>query len=377
MAKTSAKALRFIWWIIPWLVVGLMVVFIFEMSGRIRDAKAKLEESKKETLNKETPPVRVILLDLKPQTLVDKMDLPGDFEAFDDLMVRAEVAGRVVEVLVEEGQKVKKGQVLVQLDDRDYKNRLAEIQANHHLAKVEYERIAKLAEKKVTSASKLDNMEAQMNSLAAQLEVAKLALDKTRIRAPISGRVNEIKSELGVFLSVGDPVAQIIKLDPIKITVGVPESDVEACLDLKEADVVIDALDGLRVKGKKVFLSHQPRTFARLFDLEMETPNPDGRILAGMFARVELVRQVHENALAVPLYAVISQNDDMIVYVEKEGLAEKRIVTLGALSGWQVQVTSGLEPGDQVVIVGHRFLDDQQPVEIIKTVSDPSEVLKS
>ena len=377
MTKTSAKTLRFIWRIIPWLVVGLMVAFIFEMGGRIQVAKARLEESKKEALSTETPPVRVILLDLKPQTLVDKMDLPGDFEAGDDLMVRAEVGGRVVEVLVDEGQKVNKGQILVKIDDRDYRNRLTEIQANHHLAKVEYERIATLAKKKVTSASKLDNMEAQMNSLAAQVEVVKLALERTQIRAPISGRVNEIKSELGVFLSTGDPVAQIIKLDPIKITVGVPESDVAACIDLKEADVVIDALDGLRIRGKKVFLSHQPRTFARLFDLEMETPNPDGRILAGMFARVELVRKVHENALAVPLYSVISQNGDMIVYVEKDGLAEKRIVTLGALSGWQVQVTSGLEPGDKVVIVGHRFLDDQQPVEIIKTVDDPSEVLKS
>jgi membrane fusion protein (multidrug efflux system) len=141
--------------------------------------------------------------------------------------------------------------------------------------------------------------------------------------------------------------------------------------------VVIEALGEQRVKGKKLFLSRQPRTLARLYDLELMVSNPDGRILPGMFARVELVKQVFHKALSVPLYAVITHGDDRFVYVEKDGRAEKKAVQLGVLDGWQVQIKAGLEPGERVIVVGHRFLDDGQPVKIIKNVSRPSEIFKS
>ena len=94
-----------------------------------------------------------------------------------------------------------------------------------------------------------------------------------------------------------------------------------------------------------------------------------------MFARVELVKQVFEEALAVPLYAIISQGEEHFVYVEKDGRAEKRSVELGTLAGWNVQVTSGLAPDEKVIVVGHRFLDHGQTVEVIKNVRDPREIL--
>ena len=106
-------------------------------------------------------------------------------------------------------------------------------------------------------------------------------------------------------------------------------------------------------------------------------PNPDGHILPGMFARVELVKRVFEGALAIPLYAVITQGEERFVYVDKDGRAEKRQVDLGVLAGWQVQVKAGLEAGERVIVVGHRMLDDGQAVEVIKNVSRPGEILES
>jgi len=106
-------------------------------------------------------------------------------------------------------------------------------------------------------------------------------------------------------------------------------------------------------------------------------PNPDGRILPGMFAQVELVKRVFGQALAVPLYAVITQGDERFVYVEKDGQAEKRSIKVGVLVGWQVQVEAGLNPGERVIVVGHRFLDNGQAVKVIKNVSHPSEILAS
>lgn len=375
-ADSKTRILRFLWGIIPWLMVLLIVVFIVIMAGRIREKSARIEEAKKAAIKKEVEPVQVITLTLKPQRLVDKIDLPAEVEPYENLWVKTEVAGQVVKVLVKEGQTVKKGQVLLKLDDRDYRARLAQIEANHKLAKVKYDRTAALVKKGVAAATELDEIEARRKDLAARRKEARLALSRTRITSPISGRLNEIKAEKGDYVAVGDPVAQVLQFDYVKVTVGVPESDVAAIFDLEEAEVVIEALDKLRVKGEKVFLSRQPRTLARLYNLELRVPNPDGRILPGMFARVELVKHVFDDALAIPLYAVISQSDDHFVYIEKEGRAERRSVKLGTLVGWEVQVTSGLAPGDRVIVVGHRFLDHGQMVKVIQDVSDTREIMK-
>jgi len=372
----KTRILRFIWDVIPWMMVALIVVFIVIMGGRIMDKKARLEEAKKAAMKKEVELVSVITLSLKPRRLEDKINLPAQVEPYKDLWVKAQVPGQVIKVLVQEGQAVTNGQVIVQLDDRDYRTRLTRIEANYQLAKLDYNRNAALVKKKVASLAKLDSIEAQLKDLEAQVSEAKLALSRTEIAAPISGRVNEIETKLGDFVAVGDPVARILQLDPVKVTLGVPESDVESIFDLEESEVIIEALNKRRVKGKKIYLSRQPQTLARLYDLELRVPNPDSRILPGMFARAELVKAVFKRALIVPLYAVITQSEERFVYIEKDGHAQRRNIQLGILVGWQVQITSGLKPGERVIVVGHRFLDDGQAVKVIKNVSNPHEILK-
>jgi RND family efflux transporter MFP subunit len=369
--------LRFIWGMTPWLVVILIGFFVVWGVVGIIEKKKRLEAEKKAAMKKEVPAVRVITLTLQAKRVEDKIDLPAEVKPYENLWVRAEVSGQVVQVLAKEGQMIKKGQVLVKLDDRDYRSRLARIEANYQLARLDYDRYATLAKQRITAASKLDETEARLKDLKAQLNEAKLALGRTRITSPITGRLNELKAELGDLLKKNDIVAQILQFEMVKVVVGVPESDVATVFDLEEADVIIEALGNRKVKGRKTFLSRQPGTLARLYDLELLVDNPDGRILPGMFARVELVKEVFQRSLLIPLYAVITQGDERFVYVEKDGKAEKRPVELGVLVGWEVQVTSGLNPGDRVIVVGHRFLDDEQKVYVIKNVSDPREILDS
>lgn len=379
MKESSArgKFLRFIWGVIPWIMVALIVAFIVNMGGRIMEKRAALEEEKKAALKKEVPAVRVITLTLEPQRLVDAINLPAQVEPYEEVWVKSEVPGQVVDVRVKEGQMVKRGQVLMQLDDRDFRARLARIEANYRLARLNYDRTKALVKKNLAAPAELDEIEAQLKDLAAQRNEAALALTRTTIKTPLSSLLNDITAKRGDFIGVGDPVAQILEIDTVKVTVGVPESDVAAIFDLKEADVIIEALGTSRVKGEKIFLSRKPRTLARLFDLELKVPNPDGRILPGMFARVELVKHVYNQALAVPLYTIITQGDERFVFIEKDGRAEKRKVTLGTLIGWRVHITSGLKAGENVIAVGHRLLDDGQAVEVIKNVDNPNEILKS
>ncbi len=371
----NTKILRAVWGNLPWLVVIVLIITSLIVFRNIREEKNRIEAARKAAIKQNTPAVKVITLSLEAKRLEDKINLPATVEPYEDLWVKTEVSGQVVDIPVKEGQIVEKGQLLVELDARDYKARLEQVEANYKLALMDYERLSTLAEKKIIAKTELDKAEAQLKSLAAQLDETKLGLERTKIRAPISGRLNEIEAKIGDWLGVDRSVAQILQFEEVKVTVGVPESDVAAIFDLNEADVIIEALGDLRVKGKKLFLSRQPGTMARLYDLELIVKNTDGRILPGMFGRVELVKEVFEEALVIPLYAVISQDDENFVFVEKDKKAEKRHVELGILSGWQVQVTAGLEPGDQVIIVGHRQVEEGQDVEVIKSVEDAGEIL--
>jgi RND family efflux transporter MFP subunit len=375
--KKKYRFLRFVWGIIPWMVVAAIVVVIVVLGGRIKEEKARLEEAKKAAIKEVVPAVRVITLTLEPRRLEDKLTLPAEVEPRENLWVKAEVRGQVVKIIVEEGQIIKKGQVLAKLDDRDYRSRLARIEANYKLAKLDYDRYVALSRQKIAAESRKDESEARLKDITAQRSEARLALSRTRITSPIGGRLNELKVELGDLLKASDDVAQILQFDEVKVTVGVPESDVAAIIDLEEADVIIEALGDRKVRGEKIFLSRQPRSLARLYNLELGIPNEDGHILPGMFAKVELVKEVFPSALAIPLYAVITRGNDRFVYVEKDDKVEKRSIELGVLVGWEVHVTNGLKPGERVVVVGHRFLDDGQAVSVIKNVKDAAEILES
>jgi membrane fusion protein (multidrug efflux system) len=375
-SETKTRILRYIWGSFPWFIVVILILSVLILVGNII-GKAKRLEAEKRAATKQEVSVQVVTLTVKPAQIKEKLNLPATVESFENLWVKSEASGQVTNIFVQEGQIVKKGQVLVELDSRDYTTNLERIEANHKLVTIEFNRIAELFKRNIAAASEVDRLEAQLKDLEAQLKAAKLALERTRITAPITGRLNEIETRIGDWMSVDKPVAQILQMGEVKVTVGIPESDVSAVTDLKEADIIIEALDKLRVRGRKLFLSRQPSDLARLYNLELIVDNPDGRILPGMFARVEIVKKRFEDALAVPLYAVISQDDENFVYLENDNKAEKRPVELGILEGWMIQVKSGLNVGDKVIIVGHRQVDEGQAVQVIKNVTDPAEILKS
>jgi membrane fusion protein, multidrug efflux system len=374
-STTKTRVLKFIWGAFPWILV---LVLILALGGVFSGTKAKAKrlEAEKKAAVKQEPSVQVVTLTLAPRQLEEKLNLPAAVESFENLWVKSEAAGQVINISVKEGQMVQKGQVLAELDDRDYKSGLERIEANYKLATIEHNRIAELYKRNIASASEVDRSDAQLKDLEAQMKTAKLALERTKITAPISGRLNEITAKVGDWMSVDKQVAQILQIGEVKVTVGIPESDIDSISDLKDADVVFEALDKLKVKGRKIFFSRQPGDLARLYNLELIVDNHDGRILPGMFARVELVKKTFNNTLAIPLYAVISQGDESIVYVENNKKAEKRSVKLGALDGWMIQVVSGLKQGDSVIIVGHRQVDEGQNLQVIKNVADASEILK-
>jgi len=374
VSRTKTRVLRFLWGAFPWFIVIILFIFIWILYGNIKEKSARLVEEKKAAIKQEVS-IQVVTLTVKPEQFEEKLNLPATIESFENLWVKSQASGQVVSIPVKEGQMVQKGQLVVELDSRDYTSRLERIEANYKLATIEHDRMTELYKKNSAAANEIDKLDAQLKDLAAQMKEAKLALERTKITAPISGRLNEIEAKIGDSMPIDKPVAQILQIGEVKVNVGIPESDVSAIMDLEEADIIIDALDKLKVKGRKFFLSRQPGDMARVYSLELLVDNPDGRILPGMFARVEVVKKVFKDTLVIPLYSVISQGNKSFVYVENNNKAVKRFVELGILNGWMIQVKSGLNTGDKVIIVGHRQLEDGQSVKVIKTVTDASEIL--
>ncbi|HBH32759.1 MAG TPA: hypothetical protein DDX81_12845, partial [Desulfofustis sp.] len=223
--------------------------------------------------------------------------------------------------------------------------------------------------------AELEARETAMQTARADLDNANLMLERCRIVAPMDAVIRHLDAKIGAFVSVGDPLALLLHIDKVKAVVGIPESDISAVRRLDELNLTIQALDNLEVVGRRHFVSASPENQARLYRLELEVDNPDHLILPGMFFRADIVKQRRQQALAIPFYSIISRNGEQYIFVEKNGVATRRTVQTGIMEGWMIEITSGLEPGEQVMIEGHRDAEDGRTVNVVKVITDPQEYL--
>ncbi|MDY6903229.1 MAG: efflux RND transporter periplasmic adaptor subunit [Thermodesulfobacteriota bacterium] len=360
-----------VWGIV--LVVVLILVIILMFMG-VSMKKKQVEAKRKSEIGQQTPDVNVVLYEVAPRDISDKINFPGTIEPWVDLTVAAQVTGEVLQKTVTDGDAVKAGDILVQIDSRKYQNAYESAKASLASARSSEKRIRALYKKDLASQSDLDTIEATVENHRAAMENAKLDLDHCTIRAPITGIVNQVFVEKGEIVAMGQEVVRILQTDPVKVTVGIPESDMPAVRHLTQFTLTIDALDGKKFAGEKHFLSQITDSMARLYDLEILIPNPDGEILPGMFARVDIVKQSVKDTVVVPLYAITSNGSSHIVFVTEGNVVHRREVTTGIQQGFNVEIKSGLEIGEKVVIVGQKHVSDGQAVNVVRTVQDPAMV---
>ena len=210
----------------------------------------------------------------------------------------------------------------------------------------------------------------------AHLAIAEMQLKRCYIRSSISGIVNVLPAQNGLYLAVGDPVATVLDIDRVKVIVGIPETDVDAVRKIDRFEVMIEALHEKKISGSKNFLAVAPESQAQVYRLELELGNKSGEILPGMFARVEIIKNEFPEALTIPLYAVISRDNKHFVFLEEGNVAKLQEVSLGILDGWQIQITEGLAPGQRVIVVGQRSVDADQKLNVVKKVTHPAEITR-
>ncbi len=340
---------------------------------QIADIRRQIAENKID-VRPDRPLVNVVALELSPQKMQDRINLPGVVLPWVKFNVIAEVQGKVIEKRMEKGTPVKQGDIIAVLDKSDYQIALQAARASYDTALASKKRVEQLYAEQLASKSQLDDITAQAERFKAEVATARLDLARCTIQSPITGILNQLHMETGQYINAGTPVAELIRMDRVKVKVGIPESDVSAVRTVDDCQVRFDALPGKVFTGKKHFLSVSSDPQARLYDLELAIENPDHEILPDMFARVDIVKKEVGNALSLPLYSIISANGGQTVFVVNDDTAHARKIQTGIQEGWQIQVTKGLSAGERVIVQGHRRVSDGQPVSLVRTVPDVKEI---
>ena len=304
--------------------------------------------------------------------LFDVISLPGVTEPNRVVNVASEVAGRVEAVLVEENQFVScagEGCVLVRLNtdllQADYDRNKSEAEFNQR----DYERLADAFRQGVATQTEVDQARMRAESYKALMASSAAQLERSTIMAPIDGIVNDLPVEEGEYLQPGTPVAEIVDLDVVKVAVEMPERDV-SFLSLGDEVTVTAAWRGdeQTFVGTVTYISQvaDPSTFTSRVDVSV--PNPDRQLRTGQIVNIRVTRRIIDNAILVPLLAVIPRENDYIVYIANDSHAHRRVVELGLIRGQEVQIVSGLQVGDRLIIAGQRYVSDGQAIRIEPTV---------
>lgn len=307
--------------------------------------------------------IKVNTVTVTPVPLEDILTLPGETEPDEDVSVSSDSSGTVKWLGVEEGDRVKKGEIIARVDVASSGARLAQAKASRELAAEQLRRRRELLEKGVLAQEEFDQMAAKLEESDASLRERQVSVDYGVIRAPVSGIVNDRHVDQGERLGVGSPVVDIVDPSVIRITINVPEMDIPYIKKDQKVTVTVDAIPNRTWEGTVEFVSFKADPTSKTFETRVLTQNPDGAIRAGMLARVSLERRSIANAITAPLYAIINQGGERLLYVAENGVARARTIEIGVIEDDRAQVTKGLKAGDKLIVTGQTMVEDGTKVD--------------
>jgi membrane fusion protein (multidrug efflux system) len=340
----------------------LTVMLLAGLLATACEDKAGLATTETHATRPPTIPVSVITV--KPESVRDVIFLPGTTEAWQDVQVAADTAGRIEWIGPREGELVNKGDLLIKIDVSALKAALDHAEAQFQLADNLYQRRRRLYERKIIAKEEIDQSATQRKLAATDYEQIKVNYNHGFPRSPISGIINHLYVDAGEFIDTGKPIADIVNINRIKINVQVPELDIRFVLEGQKTPVKIDAFPERALNGVVGFVAFKADPATKTFLVRSLIENPFGDIRPGMIARVAFVRRVITDALLAPLFALVDKGGERLVFVEKDGVAQSRTVSIGVIEGDRVQITSGLNPGDHLIVKGHTEVEDGMKVSV-------------
>ena len=311
-------------------------------------------------------PVNIKVEKLVPQRMVERVSLLGQTNASKEVTYSAEVAGRLEALTVDLGSHVKKGQLLARVDYQMLKARADQAQASYDLTRKTYDRLIILKNEELVTQQQIDEVDSQRIQAEAVLSSAMTNLRQSSIRATMDGVVSAKFVELGEYVGPGTPIVTVVDYSKIYVEAQIPERRAPYIRRESPVTVLVDAL-GESFSGMVDVIVPQSDPVTKTYLLRVKVDNPDLRIMVGMSATLNIEVRVHPEALVVSQDVVLEQNSGRAVFVAEDGIARRREVKLGPITGHDVLIQEGLHAGDQVIVVGQRNLVDGQPVRIIES----------
>lgn len=323
----------------------------------------KPDEEKKEEVKADIIPVEVTTI--KRGLISDYILLSANLETEKMADVYSRVQGLVDNISAEEGDYVKKGQVLMTLEADEYVLAEEKARLNYLSQKSDFERLEAMHKQDLLSIEEFEKAKFALQGLEVDWKQAKLNLSYTRIKTPIAGVVGDRSRKQGDRIQPTDKLFTVINTSEMIAVVYAPEKELGNVVKKQPAYITSDHLAGEQYEGwiKRVSPVIDPQSGT--FKITIGVKNKENILRAGMFVNTHIITATHENAVLIPKTAIVYENEQINVFVVKDSIANKVILKVGFQDHEKVESLEGIEEGDQIIVVGQAGLKDKTKVRIV------------
>ncbi len=289
----------------------------------------------------------------------------ASLEAEEEANVATKASGVVTKIFVEEGDRVRAGQALATLDGERLALELARTEVSLNKLKREHDRNEELYKKQLISIEEYERIKSEYETQQAAYNLAKLELDYTTVRAPISGIVSQRFIKVGNTLQMNEPTFMISDFDPLLAVMYAPEKELGKLKVGQNAHLTVDALARTIFSGKIKRISPIVDASTGTFKVTIEVDDESRLLKPGMFGRVRIVYDTHGGTLLVPKEAIIEEDSESSIYVVQDSQAFRKIITPGYEDDRYMEILAGIDEGMQIITAGQGSLRDSARVEVI------------
>ncbi len=350
----------------------IMLLIVGGVIGGVFYLKMQQWQAMNEMSAQEEPAATIASSKVKEESWQPSLSAVGSLVAVNDVHVTSEVPGKVAAIKFQSGQRVKRGDTLLQLDDDVDRAELYGLQVELELAQVQFDRSSKLIKERTLSQSEYDVARAQLESAKANVASKQAVIDKKSIRAPFSGLLGIRQVDLGEYLAAGAEIVLLQSLDPIYADYTLPERYLSELSTGQTIELSVQAYPKQKYTGQIEAFDPGIDVGTRSVRIRAQLDNPDGLLRPGMFAEVSTLLPRRNEILTIPEQAITyaPYGDSVFLIIEKEGqkVVQRRQVETGDVRNGRIEIIEGLEAGDEVVSAGQVKLRNDQLVRIDNSV---------
>ena len=319
--------------------------------------------SNQEEKTKNAAPMSVRSEVVHPSSDIDTKSYIGIVEEESAISVGFTGSGTISKVCVSEGEMVRKGQLIAEIDKTQAENMLAMAKAQMEQANDAYKRLKLLHDNNSLPEMEWVEVQSKVQQAEASLEMAKKSLADCCIYAPENGIIGKGVMNVGEVVLPALPVAKILVINNVKIRASIPEKEIAGITSASSSKITLDALAGHTFEGGKIEKCIDANNSTHTYDIKVNVKNTERQLLPGMVAHVQIHHATQQEVITVPITSVRKNaNSEYFVWTNKGGKAHRTTVTTGDATGNRIVVLTGLQQGDVVITEGYQKLSEGMEV---------------